>query len=438
MVNENYAGRMTVPGKRPQVAIKTVLYTALLLCICGTVSFAVPSLQMVFSFVALLVLAVSFYNGSFEYMLLPLLMFYECLVIPGISVYRIYTLLFLIQLLFSGAVRLSKGKRRYTYVLVSILYIIVAMGGYGLTIRRLLFLIVDLVFMLVYSEKLMHKALDFTRFSYVFVLSVICSAIAGLLDNAAFKTASVVNGEYVELSRFIGTFADPNYYGFFLNTAIFFLIIDTKIGKVPKVLGLAFLYFSMLASGSFTAILLNIMLVLLLLVISKKITFKTLFAVLVAIAAIYALCVYASTHEVAFISDFILRSQNKLEVSSDLNKLTSNRTGIWQRNFQFFDGQSALKILFGGNVINASALDGNLFGNVSHQEYIDILLCVGVLGFALIMVPQIISFVKKCIVARKTQDSFDLSVAMMKAVYLSYGVALTMYLDPRFMLHILA
>lgn len=405
----------------------------IILCILGTLAFLYSSIAPFAAVLSCLVL-VNAYNKGFYYILLPpLIIFYEFLVLPGgLSVLRIYSIIYLLSFLRNFPL---PNRRRMCYLIVSFLYLILMFAVGYLSIRRIMFLFVDLLFMALYCDEMMNDETKLTYFGYGLVISTVVSCVAGIISSSN-ETASVyLNGTWVSNNRLIATFSDSNYLSLFINASIFMILTNTRIkSKITRAFVLALLYFLLIATASMTGIIINLICILVFLFLSHRINLKTVF--IIAGISCVVLIVYNNIilkYDIPYVSDFLVRLQSKSEASSDLDSLTSERSYYWSTHWEYFKNQGFMKQLFGGNLINAADVDGSIFSKVSHQEYLDILLCVGVFGFALIMIPNVVHTINLAISAYKEKDTVSVSAAMLKMIYFGYGVALTMFLDPKFM-----
>jgi O-antigen ligase len=116
-------------------------------------------------------------------------------------------------------------------------------------------------------------------------------------------------------------------------------------------------------------------------------------------------------------------------VSEDYSSLTSWRTDIWKEHFEYFLNQNIFNILFGGNVVTNIQrvwLGNIVHKGVSHQEYLDLLLNVGILGFLIILF-TILYLLKKDFNMLKTVPRQATFKIFLKLIWLFYAFAFTMF-----------
>jgi len=224
--------------------------------------------------------------------------------------------------------------------------------------------------------------------------------------------------------------------GFFFTIAVFSTISLKLFPKVWRFVIVIALYVMMMASLSMTAILVNIVMWLFYLLITKKIKPMSIVAIIVVLLVLVSLYSYGLENpETAVLGDLSARIEEKLESleSGDISDVTTGRSSLSKRNLEYYLSQSVFKMLFGGTSVNARYVHPDLRA-ASHNEYIDLLLNVGIVG-ALIMIGYFLySYwqpVKRFLSVRK--DS-DLCIVMIKTVWLFYSFTLTMFIDFRFML----
>jgi len=133
---------------------------------------------------------------------------------------------------------------------------------------------------------------------------------------------------------------------------------------------------------------------------------------------------------------FSYRILDKLQAleSNDINAVTTNRTGLTKRHLDYFSNQSLFRMLVGMNAASSLKVDLNGLIAAAHNEYVDLLLNVGILG-TLIYLGLFLSRTWQCfMVTRKTQDPYSGCIFMIKMVWALYGLTLTMFGDYRFMM----
>ena len=91
-------------------------------------------------------------------------------------------------------------------------------------------------------------------------------------------------------------------------------------------------------------------------------------------------------------------------------------------------------MFFGMNAASTIKTDLDGHNGVGHQEYIDLLLNIGLLGTIIYLGVIITRTLKMFSRARCNADAYSGCVFMLKVIWLAYGFALTMFGDYRFMM----
>ena len=90
--------------------------------------------------------------------------------------------------------------------------------------------------------------------------------------------------------------------------------------------------------------------------------------------------------------------------------------------------------MFGGRAVNSYYIDVEPGANFSaHNEYIDMLLNVGVVGWVIMYGFVIINAIRKAIAVRREKEQTLLCRTMMNLAWLYYVATLTVFLDFRYM-----
>ena len=365
------------------------------------------------------------------YLAFPFMIFYNSFygLLFGVSVLRFYTLLVAFSLLMKLSGK-SKFKLKYIPPLtVYALFIIVTMiPAIGLVSSA--FLIVDVIACL-YIVALITKEEngginDFFK-TYVFVALI--SFLTGIVaDNS-------IGGKY-DYSRFMATFEDPNYMGFFFTLAIFALVCLKLFNRRIRIFLVVVLYAMILTTLSMTAIIVNMMLWVIYLVIMKKFKWWSIFVVAFVVILSLGLYEYGLSNPSApVIGDLSSRINEKLAslVSGDVSDFTTGRSSLTAEHFEYYINSSPLNILFGGIPSNPRYIDPAL-KMAAHNEYIDLLLNVGFLGAVVMLFyffRSTLIYYKKYASKHETTYSF---LVMIKCAWACYALALTMFLDFRFMI----
>jgi len=208
----------------------------------------------------------------------PVMIFYGsfCGTLFGISISRIYTLL----ILFNAIIRISSKTRfKLKYlppIVIFLLYSIVVMMPINFATTA--FIMLDILGCFIVVSRL-HSATkeDIPSFFRIYVIVCVCSFFSGIVNN------NFIGDEY-HVTRFLATFEDPNYMGFFFTLAVFATITLKLFDKRIRYLVVVALYAMILTSLSITAIVINVLMWLFYLVIMKKMKWWSAIVIVLVIA----------------------------------------------------------------------------------------------------------------------------------------------------------
>ena len=237
----------------------------------------------------------------------------------------------------------------------------------------------------------------------------------------------------------MATFNDPNYMGFFYSIGVF-ATMTLKLFKTPlQIVIVILLYVMIAASLSITAILGNILFWVVYLFAFCKVKFRTIFFIGIAVFAIVNLYNYGlSNPDAPIIGNLSARIVGKISAleHNDINSFTTSRAELSQNNLHFFLQQTnPLRLLFGGYKVNALVHDPFINGgHVAHNEYIDLLLNVGLIGSIIFLTFHLIRLISSFKKYRENSDPSAAFVFMIKTIWLYYSFGLTLFLEPRFFL----
>lgn len=414
------------------------LYKKILLLIVYFVpifTFFEGTLSIIAVVVVALSIAILYFEDDFFLILPILIFFYSQLVLPGgLVVFRIYSFLFLLKMLMSRSVRIE--KRLIVPFLIITFYCITVVAFFNF--RMSISVIFDMLFVLLFICYCLGQRTRFIEFFKFYSIAAISSIIYGFLGlGSQMETVVLVDRASVHVTRFLATYEDPNYIGFFFNIAIFSIIsMGIFNNKKIRLCILFILYMSLLATLSITAMLCNILGLLIYIVLKKDKYFKH--SVLVVCIFLFMISIYhlGNTRNVYILADVNYRIQSKISELSDnnLSEFTSNRTNLWASNANIFWNQPVGKMLFGGNYLTSYEFDKSMFSDLSHQEFIDMSLNFGILGTLILMSSYIFSSIKslRMYVINKSEEY--LLITMIKYVWFFYAFGLSMFPSWRFYL----
>ena len=199
------------------------------------------------------------------------------------------------------------------------------------------------------------------------------NVIPNLSDYIGTKDITLENEQ---ISRFAGTYADPNYYSINVIISLCLIVIlnhKKALSTMPAItLGGILVMFSSLTLSKSAFLMLSLPLVLLLYAKVKSGKIFVVFCVLLA-CVVTAFEVFAGNIEM--FNDVLQR----FDQASDVNSLTTGRSNLWLNYFNYLVSHPTA-FLFGGG-FGAPLVDSL----ASHNTYIDMLYYLGIVGTILLI-----------------------------------------------------
>ena len=394
--------------------------------------------RLVVSAIIVGLLMILVFKKEFLFALPCMVFFYSELVfIGGISVFRVYTLLYFMRAIVLH-IRFDKSQllamlAPYAYIVLYTLMVVMPND-----LRLALFICLDFTFIYLYAAEL--KSAGYLGLFFDFIaFAGVSASIFGLISPASSVVGQNFDGQYVIVQRYLATFEDVNYAGFFFNLAIIStitsqtLIRDIK-AKIPV---LAILYLALIRTGSTTAYIVNVLLILLFLLVRYKSRIVKPFFIMCALLAMFIALFQIGLRnpDIDFLHAIALRLNDKISalLAGDMDTFTTLRSSLSSKHFDYYVRQDSIfKLLLGGNAVSGQYLNTSTFSEMAHNEYIDLLLNVGMLGFAVLVGKQ--CFVVAQLLGAAKCEGSSLALLLSKISFLLYGCTLTMFLNPRFYL----
>ena len=363
------------------------------------------------------------------HLVFPFIIFYNDWygMVFGMSVQRLFSLL-LIFLFFVRRSRSRSVALKYLAPLaVYFLYCLFVMSRYDT--QSAIFSFVDvLCCVILVSVFLLKDPFNLKRFFTAYAVAALCALVTGVMH----KNLMI----YGILSRFLATFEDPNYIGFFYTVAIF-AMVSLELFKpwIRAVLTVVF-YVAVFASASLSAVIVNVVLWLIYITLTQRMRPSTLILCLGGLALCLGLYSYGIAHPedniIGQISGRIHETLTDLK-SGDLSGASTKRTEFAAEHLAYFMNLPFLQKLFGGTAVNTSVIDP-VFEAAAHNEYVDMLLNVGVVGTVVLLWFFLKSLRSYFVSLIRTKNEHCLCLVMLKCIWLLYGLTLTVFMDDRFML----
>lgn len=363
------------------------------------------------------------------YLAFPFIIFYNSFygLLFGVSMLRLYTLLLFFNVVLRLFAQYSIKAKCFIPLFVYAAYLILVMIPQGFS--QALFILSEILCCVIVVSDLTSKTGSLEEFFKIYVVVCLCSFLTGMVSG------NTIGGEY-EYTRFNATFEDPNYMGFFFTIAIFALVTLRLFDKKVRYVLIVVLYAMLITSLSVTAIVVNIAVWLFYLVIMKKLKIKNVAIIALVVVCVMALFFYGLEHPNApVVGDLSARIYSKILsfLSDDMGAVTTGRSDLLKYNFEYYMSCSAPHVLFGGIPVNSHYIQPSLHG-ASHNEYVDMLLNVGLIGAILMFGYFFINLYTYAKKYHESKDEKSLFLISAKVIWLCYAAALTMFLDYRFML----
>lgn len=418
--------------KIPQLTISMNNFCVLGLLFCCAMTGIFPQ-----PLIAIIVLACSagLLFTSNIYVVFPVMIFYYNAfgAFMGMSVFRYFTFLFFLY----SMRQYKKIKITLSYFLLLAIYFIYSSYFsifYDIQAGVFSFFDVICIFLLI---TLYLKNLDcLKKFFSIYVVVAMISFITGLHSETAMNVTQNFDGELVEIVRNTATFEDPNYMGFFFSIGIFAMITLKLFSKKLRILLTIVLYAMILSTLSITAIIGNILFWTFYLMLTKQLNAK----VGLVIIAIIGLAVFLYSYGLAnrdapVIGMLSYRIEQKLAglLSNDMATVTTGRSSLSSEHLAIFAEQSWFKQLFGLNAVNTLKLDFEGIHMAAHNEYVDLLLNVGLVGTILLVGIALKHFILHIETYLAQKDNCSLCLLMTKLIWFYYAYTLTVFLDWRFL-----
>ncbi len=366
----------------------------------------------------------------------PVMLFYYSVfgLLAGMSIYRWFTFIFLfVALLEQRTLKLFQVRQILPFFLFVAYCVVIIMPD---SLQRTVFAVMDMACILVLINHYLQTLESVKGFFTGYVIAALMAYVTGLQGDV-MEQVTMMNGEIVTLERNCATFEDPNYMGFFYTVAVFAMVALKLFNPKIRVALVVVLYAMLFSSLSLTAIIVNTALWLVYLMITKKINFKSLAVIVAVIAALVGLYQYGLKHpDTAVIGDLSVRIEEKLDESEsgDYDFLTSGRTSLVKRHWEYYTKQPLLKQIFGMNAASALKTELGSLRVAAHNDYIDLLLNVGLVGTFIMLGFFFLNLRAAFQTYRQEGDTRAMCIVMCKLVWMAYAFTLTMYGDWRFWL----
>lgn len=357
-----------------------------------------PSLELPLSLAVCGCFALSFFDENFYlYVGLFIYMRYKMMV-GGTQAYRFFSYLMVVRAL----IDLSKTKFRIAYfssIFVIALHSLLALPKLS-SLKVGFNVIVDFVIAyLVVSHLVQNKPL-MRKFIFAFFLGGIASGIYGFTSEDAILKFNVSGAGVDKVTRNFGALSDANFAGFVYTLCVLCAVALKNVRPIIRIGLLGFFAMLLLQTVSLSAfITLTVMLaVYIILKFRSKSAVILLISLVAAVVVIAILLSIPQFRQIEAVADLLIRLQEKLSyvARGRWDLLTTDRTSIWQTIIlPYYNKQSILIKLFGGNVDTVHVWDEANHLTAVHNSYIQSVLNFGIFGTILVFLPLVGSLLVK-------------------------------------------
>lgn len=381
------------------------------------------------------------------YLAMPIMIFYYyCLpfgVLFGISVYRWYTFIYIFYTIYKRFKKTGKiiGVIKYNKIIPILIYYFFCVFAIAFSdLRRGIFAFLDVIVILIFIEDELSDNNRLKKFFAVWAVTSIFSYFTGMMLNNTENYLELINNSYLSITRNNATFEDPNYMGFFYTITAFSVIILKPFKKIPNIILVVTIYVMLFSSLSMSAIIINVIIWIIYFLLSKN---KKIWKFLIALA-ICALLVILYNQALQNGDPSRIFVQLALRIHEKINSLfagntvafTTNRSSLAGAHLELFLQQPLWRKLIGLNP-SIPLLKNEMFTNVAHNEYIDWLHNIGIIGTVLMLIYLVLSVHRTYKNYKEEQTKINFFVLMLKFIWVLYSFTLTVFMDPRFMISFL-
>lgn len=388
--------------------------------------------------ISVLLLTILLFPSENFYNVLPILVFYyiQLRFMGGsVVVFRLYSILILAKMIRQKVVPVNKSKLPALFI--STLFSFIVLYRYR-SIQYVVMISFDLIIMAFIGFCLRNED-RFKKFSKYYIFAAVSSSIYNLIGGRAASVLQNYDGVLRTVSRYLATFNDPNYTGFYFLIALFLLIILKPYSRAVNMAIGCLIVITILSTVSTTAFIGIAVIGVMYLFLEKNYALFKKVAILGGILlAVVFLFRYGYDHpDTPFLGDAVYRFRGKLgqlvsATDTSLAEFTTGRSSGTQLHLQTFFQQPIWKMLLGFNPICAVFRDTSYLMESALNEYVDLLLSVGIVGWLMIMGPFIRETIKYFQKYRNTGNEVIQARLIIKLVWLYYGFALCFFMDSRF------
>ena len=278
-------------------------------------------------------------------------------------------------------------------------------------------------------------------FFIMYNIVALVSIPVGINQSNNMVNHQFVNGVLVKTTRFMGTFDDPNYLTFFCYISIISLLPLKLFNKNVRCIMICVFQICILSTLSMTGIVCGLIIWMIYLVLEHKLSLKYLFIILCVCLCIMLGYDYGIQHkDIPILGDLAFRLSEKVTFlnSGDIAGITTGRSSYSEMHLEYFWNQNLAKIIFGGNLANTKIMQVGDMRFAAHNEYIDMLLNIGLLGtiiYFFCLIQKVVYFYRLKQIDTSKIDYCNCLI-LVKVAWFLYAMTLTMFLEERFLLFV--
>lgn len=359
----------------------------------------------------------------------------------GLSILRLFSLLLILNYLiyYRGRKKIAISGNNFCLLVIYFLYLILVLAIESLSLGLSTLLNVISIGILGFFYLKDEECLK--NFLKIYCVVTLLSIPAGIYQSNNMVNNQYINGVMIETSRFMGTFDDPNYLTFFCYVAIVALLTLRLFSTRVRWIMICVFQICILSTLSITGIVCGVIIWMAYLILLQKLSLKYVITIPCVCLGIVWAYNYGLQHtDAPILGDLSFRLSEKIDFlnTGDFAGATTGRSSFSELHLQYFGNQNIGRILFGGNLANTKIMNVGDMRFAAHNEYVDILLNIGVIGAFLYFICIIQKVIKVCRIkqAENSMSDYCNCLIMIKIVWFLYAFTLTMFLDERFLLFI--
>ncbi len=366
-----------------------------------------------------------------------MIIYYSYFIVPliGISLYRLYSFLLLFKVMYAFI-------KREIGIRIDSLLILVPLLSHALlsvffeNVRIGIFYVLDLILIfLLFSENYITESQTKRLFS-LFAIACASSVFSGFMLGNTMSLSYELGTNQEATTRFMGTFVDPNYCGFWYGFCILFCIISKPFKIWQRRIIVVMLFIGVLMTISFTSYISLAVMILIYAILYKKLNVKTLGYVVTIGVVLLGLFIYGTNNpDTPVLGDISYRIQSytaDYEQSAEDSKAAS-RANIWKIVYREYEKQPISKKIFGMNP-HVPSLNLNSSDVIpAHNDYMEMLYNCGLILTMIFYLGIFMRILKSYEKYKREKNEISSFVFMSKVSWLVFSFALSLISERVFM-----